>query len=1188
MSRYRWPNSRRSEDRPHERMKYNARTSGVLPAGAIPQARDARAGGMPAMMAPSAPPAGEVNLWVPIGPSTVLKGQAGAQPRVAGRVRDVWVSPDGLRAYAGAANGGVWFSSDAGNFWSPLGNWLATPGGSDISNPATTLTCGCLLVSFGAAADGSADDIYVGTGELIPDTSQGTPGAQLGGIGVLHLDKPVPQVLSDPFGQPWKREAKNLTNFGIYRLARHPADATQMVAATSVGLFKRTGSFVENADWTKVTAGPFNFLQTSGKYITDVLWVNTAPKPRLFVALIDASNFYRAHTELWFSDDGPDGPYTQIALPNPNVGRTQRLAFAGAPSDPTVVYVTGSGPRLWRVSGATAIEVKHVPNLIFGDPSADQSRYDMAIAVHPDNKDIVAVGGSTVKADGEWSASLFQFTIVPEGAGLSTGFSEANQSTPANDPAFIGNCVHADVHQVRYIKVGADMHLWVSCDGGVFRSTRASQAYTFVARNAGLAVLEADYVASHPQNDAFVLSGSQDNGLLMRVGDTLWTHSREVGGDAGSVVINPIKNRYFIGQYHSASWRSNGTLMPSPVLRGTGGTSEAEEDKKAGFYSGCDVRQIGTRASLAIGTNRLWLADNWDPEAVLTSWVTLPSATDPRQGTGTDLGKDTYNNGSGKVICCKWVDDNRLMVLMQPDYSGDGTNSVVILYQRNGASWKRDVFSAHSNKKSNFGNSDISQPTSSYLPPLGAWSDLAVHDAGASRAPRGSIYVAATGDGTSDRMDTLWWYNGSDTWYPTGLRNSNAPDNQGTKAPAFAVVVDPSDPTVVLVGTALGVWRGLLSFAGTTPSWKWQPFSNGLPEAAVQDISIYSKGEGDVKILRAAIQARGVWEVDLSKTPAPTKRTFLRVHPNDARRMAVSTLDNPMNQGPATWRWYGSPDIRIRPAPLAAAEPVPAFPAGALSGYPLWIFQTALHALDPLCRPTGIRDAFFDARLKQNDSVKGTLIDQPRWAAVVTRANVFAPPWEGPEPTEADLYELIVEDGTDPESGVIPAPPPLTVWPSPPPVARVARRKHKIDVLVHYRDLRPLGKDQVRVTLLQRALPPTVAQWGTQAIADTWKAAIQVLASGSPFGGALPDGWQVSDGGSLTRQLTSDIDARTPRVVTFDANFSGLTIGQYAVLLAVVHSTPDPVTAASLIGATLQDLVLSCHQVAARVVQCNS
>jgi hypothetical protein len=433
-------------------------------------------------------------------------------------------------------------------------------------------------------------------------------------------------------------------------------------------------------------------------------------------------------------------------------------------------------------------------------------------------------------------------------------------------------------------------------------------------------------------------------------------------------------------------------------------------------------------------------------------------------------------------------------------------------------------------------------------------------------------------------MDTLWWYNGADTWFPTGLRNSNTPDNQGTKAPAYAVAVDPDgDHSVVLVGTALGVWRGQLSFDGTTPKWKWAPFSNGLPEAAIQDISFHRTGTN--KLLRASIQARGVWEVDLTAVPAPTQRTYLRVHPNDSRRRdAAVDLTNPMFEGPSNWRWYASPDIRIRPAPLEGAETVP-FPGAVTSGSQLWIFQTALHTIDPLCRPTGEHDPFFDDRLKKNNPTKGLTIDQVRWDATVTKANAFSKPWDGTEPTEADLYELIVEDGIDPEAGVVPPPPPLSQWPSPPPVSRVVNRKYKVDVLVHYRDLRPLGKNKVTVTLLQRVLPATVAQWGTIAIADAWKSAIETLMSGGPFGGALPDSWQFASTGPLTLPLTSDIDARTPRAATFDVNFAIPSVGQYAILLAIVHSDPDKVTSASLTGATLRDLVLSCHQVAARIIQ---
>ena len=165
-------------------------------------------------------------------------------------------------------------------------------------------------------------------------------------------------------------------------------------------------------------------------------------------------------------------------------------------------------------------------------------------------------------------------------------------------------------------------------------------------------------------------------------------------------------------------------------------------------------------------------------------------------------------------------------------------------------------------------------------------------------------------------MDTLWWYDGTSKWYPTTLRSSIL----GTKAPAYAVLVDPTDASAVYVGTALGVWKGALSFAGSDPHWDWTNFSNGLPETAVQDLSFYSKG--NIKLLRAALQARGVWEVDLSAAPGPTKRTFLRVHPNDARRQSPTALANPMKDGPGTWLWFSSPDLRIRPARALYRDPV--------------------------------------------------------------------------------------------------------------------------------------------------------------------------------------------------------------------------------------------------------------------------
>ena len=67
------------------------------------------------------------DLWIPLGPATVLGGQGDGLAHITGRVREVEVSPNGLRVYAATANGGVWYSSDQGSTWMPVGGWAVSP-----------------------------------------------------------------------------------------------------------------------------------------------------------------------------------------------------------------------------------------------------------------------------------------------------------------------------------------------------------------------------------------------------------------------------------------------------------------------------------------------------------------------------------------------------------------------------------------------------------------------------------------------------------------------------------------------------------------------------------------------------------------------------------------------------------------------------------------------------------------------------------------------------------------------------------------------------------------------------------------------------------------------------------------------------------------------------------------------------
>jgi hypothetical protein len=561
-----------------------------------------------------------------------------------------------------------------------------------------------------------------------------------------------------------------------------------------------------------------------------------------------------------------------------------------------------------------------------------------------------------------------------------------------------------------------------------------------------------------------------------------------------------------------------------PVLREAADAEESEknEDEAASFYSGIDVAPGSVPAvvaKVAIGTNRVWVSEDWAPTTLLrNTWQTLPSGIDPRARNPRDYRSDIMDGDYGAVTATRWAADGRLFVLRErtvlvftpPPVAGSPKWSVQVLT-------KTESFCPP------YEDSDIELPSSEYLPPLGAWSDLAIDDPASAGT---ACYVACTGHATLDnnevtestRMDTLWWYDGNGKWWSTGLRNDDATGSEGVAAPAYAVLVDPDDRTIVYVGTALGVWKGKREMNGTTPVWLWEPFDNGLPEAPVHDLSLFGPRNG-VKLLRAAIQARGVWELDLSPVKTPVQRLYLRSHPNDARRVAPADLTNPTSAEGSVWPWYISPDVRV----VLATDPAP------------WGSGTPTEA---------------------------DFMDRSEPLGAIVRAS--------PDPAAPNVPTIV-----------------KLVAPLGSYVAGVAVRDeiYRVHVLVHYRDLTAVAANDVRVGVFIRPVPATVSEWEAVAISDPLKTAIaNVLTAAAPS--PWPGGMEMApiDPANLRLSPADPVEARTPRAVSFDVDFRGAAAGDYLVL-AVASAATDAVSLASLSGATVRDLVLNSHHVGVRFVR---
>ena len=1180
--------------------------------GGAPHADEARA-------FPSAVDA--AGRWVPIGPSVVRRGQAVDRPRVAGRVRDIAVDTTGLRAYAATAQGGVWYTDDGAATWSPVGGWSERRrirGGA-----VNAQACGCLLVDFNAMP--LLDVVLIGTGEpnfLPVGTAAPTGETTIDGVGVLAAIGPT-----FPAGQaePWEVDTgiTTLEGLGIFKLLRSPASTpgqaavgvTQdvVIACTTNGAFlgRRQslpaggGNPVRDGyAWQRLAAVTTAFPAAA---ISDGVWL---PGGRLVLAVSGRG--------LVFSDN-LGAAVTPLPLTNP-VAITGHLSLAATGNTVYAIGETGGNPALWRVADATVAaptaDDVGTPGAATGVPATlwgTQRDYDQCIAVDtvgPVQR--VYFGGSSFSygpADGDWGASLYCFDVAASGVPnppfvlqATVGVSSA-AALPGGDGATaagaIGNNVHGDVHRIVLTgNAPPRRQVWAATDGGIFVSDRSGRVGTFAACNTGLASLQPVFVRSHPVNGHLVATGCQDNGTQVRIGDSVW--DEPFTGDGGGVAFHPTASHLLVRQFNNSRWYcTSNTAFVDPMTRNPGEPSRlvgpGVEGNNASFYSGAAtvrVPPIGPNPAagrLAVGTYRVWLTDDLGTGAGPNTWRTIPYpngvAVDGRPGLNGAATNPQLQIGITapflrNIVTLTWVSPTQLLVL----YSGG-----IVRYTENPpGTWASTTWSIT--------NLAVAIPRTTTLTDLAAVPGTQ------------DFYVATTGvNGGTD--ETLWFFNNADgKFHRTLLRrqlDAGGALNSGPRDPVFSVVVDPGDATgnTVYAGTVTGVWRGTRT-NNATGAHTWVTYVNGLPQATVQDLDIWRDPAGALsapRLLRAAVQSRGVWEVDLARDAV--RQTWIRAHRFDDRRNPLTIHTDPLAAPPALpASLAASPDIAVRPRWPVAATPVflpaPAITALNAPAYDVWTFQTAFRWLHPSVVANG---QFSDAlgrlvALHRTQMVPAKTavpqIDAAVWADVVGGVRVkadgtvttdtadpravYRAPWQTPRAaavtaTEADLLDLVPRNVVN------------ELW-------TVFREPSTVDVLVHHRDAIGLRANQGFVVLLWRvgATPSDLLALSVATLLPFLTAAAAGTAQ------PVPAGWNLATGGGgLTwRTVPTAVDARMPRAVSIDVDLTAVPNKQQVLFLAFVGSigagevfVPPTMSSGAVVPpTTVAELVRFCPYAAARIV----
>jgi photosystem II stability/assembly factor-like uncharacterized protein len=452
--------------------------------------------------------------WHFVGPGTTPYKIQTTNLSGSGRLNCIAFHPvDSNIIFVGAPSGGVWMTRDGGEHWETSTDYLSAIGISDIviSHEDTS-------VIYLATGDAGDFDTYA--------------------IGI---------VKSSDGGKTWATTALDMNveqqNY-FSRIIMHPDNADIMLATSSKGIYKTTNGWLT---FTLVQSGNFRdieFKPGNPEYIYATSYSNIG-NAKIYRSTNTGSSFQEVSGGLLIN------------------GKVERIELAVTENDPNIVYavavdVVNAG--LYGVfrstnSGSTwqIIYYDYPYNLLGlssdGSSVGGQGFFDLAMAVDPNNKSNVIVGGIN-----NWKS---------QDGGFNWEISSIQHHTVQN------KYVHADQHMLAYSPHG-NRTLYTVNDGGVYKSYNNGDNWIDITNN--MQILQVYRLSSSFLTENKLLCGNQDNGTFL--------HSKGnwyeiLGGDGMECYIDPLNDSIlYFSLYYGKLFKSTDEgitredIMPDVTLKG--------------------------------------------------------------------------------------------------------------------------------------------------------------------------------------------------------------------------------------------------------------------------------------------------------------------------------------------------------------------------------------------------------------------------------------------------------------------------------------------------------------------------------------------------------------------------------------------------------------------------------------------
>lgn len=636
---------------------------------------------------------------------------------IGGRVTALAPGPTGTTVFLGAANGGVWKSTNSGTNWSPvfeepysIGALALEPGNPNV-------------VYVGTGEANSAVDSYDGAG-VFRSTDGGLGWASLG----LTATRRIARIAVDP---------QNVSR--IFVAAMGP----QFSTSPDRGLYRSEDG---GAHWSKV------LFVSDSTGVTDVV-INPAHPETVYAATwerIRRPTYRRAYgpeSGIWRSvNHGTTWTLLAGGLPAPseNIGR---IALALAPSRPSTIYaqigsgIIGtssgiySGLGFYRSQdGGQTWTRRDTPGGTFESAFGGFVWYFGDMAVDPTNADVV------------WCLGQNLIRSVDAGANWS----------------LVAGTTHPDFHAL-WIDPTNTQRVYTGNDGGFYSSVNGGGGWT---KSVDLPITQFYAGTIDPNNSLRLLGGTQDNQCMQTTGSPSgW--STMLGGDGFYVLVDPTNSNIVLAEWQFCCQQTG------PRRSTNGGTSFGIGP--SGFvstdrYNWCTPIAMDPQDHnvVVVGGNRVYrslnngvgytaispdlTANPFPPAPVVYNTISTVDISPRRSGfyyVGTDDGRvwRTLDGGTNWAIITTGL-PLRYVTRVTADPAADSTVYVTL------SGFGQDEHLAHVYRSTNCGTTWTS--ISGNLPDVPA-NDILVDPLNPSR-----LYLATdVGVYTTQNLGA--------TWYPLGL-----------------------------------------------------------------------------------------------------------------------------------------------------------------------------------------------------------------------------------------------------------------------------------------------------------------------------------------------------------------------------------------------------------------------------------